>query len=79
MVTAQTAAVLYDTSLRAIYRLVEEGKIHFIETDSKVIFVCPNSAHSILPIDLDWADFKRFQAKQIKNHKIWEGNGDNYE
>lgn len=42
MLMPQTAAVLYDISTREVYRFVEEGKIHFVETDSKAIFVCPN-------------------------------------
>ncbi|MDQ4123572.1 MAG: hypothetical protein M3209_19210 [Acidobacteriota bacterium] len=42
MIMPQTAAVLYDISTREVYRLVEEGKIHFLETDSKDIFVCSN-------------------------------------
>ena len=42
MVTVQMSPVVHGISTRDVYRLVEEGEIHFVETESKVIFVCPN-------------------------------------
>jgi hypothetical protein len=49
MITAQTAALLHDISTRDIYRFVEEGKVHFTETDSKLIFVCSDFGDLIPP------------------------------
>lgn len=48
MITAQAAALLHNISTRLIYRLVEEGKIHFLETDAKIIFVCPDFSQMLL-------------------------------
>ena len=42
MISTQNAALLFDTGTREIYRLVESGKIRFVETESKIIYVCPN-------------------------------------
>lgn len=42
MFTAQSAAVFFGISTREIYRLIETGKIRFIETESKIIYICPN-------------------------------------
>ncbi len=42
MFTAQSAAFFYQISTREIYRLIETGKIRFIETVSKDIYICPN-------------------------------------
>lgn len=41
MATPQFAAILTQTTEREIYRLVETGKIHFVETDR--ILICLNS------------------------------------
>ncbi|PYS70052.1 MAG: hypothetical protein DMF69_14875 [Acidobacteria bacterium] len=43
MVTTEQAAIILDLSHRAIYQLVENGTAHFAETDTGVLFVCPNS------------------------------------
>lgn len=42
MITAQTAAVQRGISTREIYRLVEEDKITFVETEAKIVYICPN-------------------------------------
>ena len=43
LVTADEAAALTRVSSRAIYRLVEAEKLHFIETDQKLLLICFNS------------------------------------
>lgn len=40
MVSAQEAAVFFGVSSRAIYRLIEQSKIHFDETEFNQIYVC---------------------------------------
>ena len=47
--TAQVAALLHNISTRDIYRFLEDGKIHFVETDSKVIFVCSDFGDLMSP------------------------------
>lgn len=41
MATPQVAAILTHTSEREIYRLVETGEVHFVETDR--VMVCMKS------------------------------------
>ena len=41
MITPQLAAVVSKTSIREIFRLIESGRLHFMETDE--IRVCLNS------------------------------------
>ena len=43
MITAEHAAALFGINRRAIYRLVEAGCIHFMECESGVLLVCPDS------------------------------------
>jgi hypothetical protein len=38
---AATAAVRMST--RAVYRLVEEGKLHYVETENGTLYICLNS------------------------------------
>lgn len=40
LVTAERAAVLLGISRRAIYRLTEDGKVHYAETADGVLEVC---------------------------------------
>lgn len=47
MLTPEEAARVVGVSLRAIYRLVEAGRLHFRETPEGGLFVCPAS----LPAD----------------------------
>jgi excisionase family DNA binding protein len=42
LLTADEAATLAGTSLRTIYRWVEAGKLHYVESGSHIL-VCPNS------------------------------------
>ena len=54
MITPKEAAALSETSTRAIYRLIEGGGLHFIETDSGSVLVCSNS----LQVDRSRSEFK---------------------
>lgn len=48
MITAQSSAVAFSISSREIYRLIEKNKIHFVETETNEIYVCPASVNRIL-------------------------------
>ena len=43
MITAEQAREMLSATTRAIYRWVEEGLIHHMETPEGVVFVCPRS------------------------------------
>lgn len=43
MVTPERAAVLTQTPPRTIYRNVENGELHFVETDEGELFICSQS------------------------------------
>ena len=43
MLTAGEAAPLCGHSLRAIFRLIEAGLVHFLESPEGELFVCPTS------------------------------------
>ena len=43
MVAPEEAALALDVTARAIYRWVEESKIHFRESGSGILFVCLRS------------------------------------
>ena len=40
MITAEEAAALCEVSTRVIYRCLEDGAIHFIETAKGQLFIC---------------------------------------
>jgi hypothetical protein len=40
MLPLQQIALLKGISTRDIYRLIEKGEIHFVETDKREVFVC---------------------------------------
>jgi len=40
MITADEAAALRGVSTRVIYRCLEDGAIHFIETSKGQLFIC---------------------------------------
>ena len=42
MVTPDEAAALTETSARAIFRRVESGELHFVETDKGALLICRN-------------------------------------
>lgn len=48
MIPAQTSADFFGISSRLIYRWIETGKIHFIETDANEIYVCSDSINGVL-------------------------------
>ena len=43
MVTAEQAAIVLALSHRAVFQLVENGSVHFAETENGVLFVCLRS------------------------------------
>ena len=43
MISAHVSAEFFGISSREIYRLIEAGKIHFVETDRNEIYICPVS------------------------------------
>ena len=43
MVTVDEAARLASESSRSVYRLVENGQLHFAETPEGRLFICPHS------------------------------------
>ncbi len=43
LITPELAAVLSNASTRVIYRWIEDGKLHFTETDNGLLLVCRNS------------------------------------
>ena len=42
-ITPEEAAVLANVSTRTVYRWVEAGQLHFIETAKRALLICPNS------------------------------------
>lgn len=50
MLTTRTTARLLEISEREIYRLLEAGKIHFIETGQREIYVCLASVRQIFDL-----------------------------
>ena len=42
LIEPEEAAVLADVSTRTIYRRVERGQLHFVETDAGKLLICPN-------------------------------------
>ena len=49
MIAAETVASVSGFSRREIYRMVEEGKVHFLETEEGILFVCLKSLENDLP------------------------------
>ena len=43
MVTADEAAILARVNSRAIYQLIEERELHFVETPDGMVLICLNS------------------------------------
>ena len=48
MVAANEAAMMARLSARDIYRLVEAARLHFIEDQSGLLYVCSGSLQSLL-------------------------------
>ena len=43
MLTPEQAALIGNATERLIFRRIENGELHFIETDAGALFVCSNS------------------------------------
>ena len=43
MISPEDAALAAGVSVRAIYRAIEEGRIHFLESAGGALVVCPRS------------------------------------
>ena len=43
MITPEQAAALACTNIRTIYRLADEGRVHYAETAETSLMVCPKS------------------------------------
>lgn len=50
MIAAQASADFFGVSSRKIYRLIDKDKIHFVETETNKIYVCPVSIKKILDL-----------------------------
>jgi len=48
MLRPDEAAALCATSARAVYRLIENGALHFLETGDGFVLVCLNSLNGSL-------------------------------
>lgn len=48
MLPAQMSADFFGVSSRTIYRFIETGKIHFVETETNETYVCPTSVERAL-------------------------------
>lgn len=64
MVTPDQAATIVRSSVRAVNRSVEAGRVHFVETAEGRLFVCVNS------LDLG-ATETRFVAVDRARYLIW--------
>ncbi len=43
MLTAEQSAAFFKISRRDIYRSIESDAVHFIEAETGILFICPNS------------------------------------
>lgn len=43
MLSAESSAILFRVKCRRVYQLVEADAVHFVETETGVLFVCPPS------------------------------------
>jgi len=48
MIPAQITHKFFGVSSRIVYRLIETGSIHFVETEAHEIYVCPVSVERVL-------------------------------
>lgn len=49
MIAAESAASIFGFSRREVYRMVEAGKVHFLETEAGILFVCKKLLENNLP------------------------------
>lgn len=52
MMTPDEAAIVGETSTRAIYRLIESGSLHFAELENGLVLVCSNSLFNSIGVCL---------------------------
>jgi hypothetical protein len=50
MVTPEEGAILFEIPVRAIYREIEGGQLHFQETPAGSVVVCLDSLQKIVPL-----------------------------
>ncbi len=63
LLTADEAARLARLGVRAIYRIVEAGKVHFTETVGGVLICLDSLGRSL----------RQTEAQKLTNHSHWEG------
>jgi hypothetical protein len=51
MIPGQAAADFFGVSSRRIYRFIESERIHFLETETNEIYVCPASVKRVLELN----------------------------
>jgi hypothetical protein len=51
MLSPEAAAALFETTARVIFRLIEAGELHFLETVGGGLLVCRNSLESASATD----------------------------
>ena len=73
MTAAQTAADLFGVGSRVIFRLIEAGAIHFVETARNEIYVCPLSVRKILNRANEPDETRKIQ----QTNKIESNNNEN--
>ncbi|MBX7173506.1 MAG: hypothetical protein K1X72_21240 [Pyrinomonadaceae bacterium] len=49
MIAAESAASVFGFSRREVYRMVESGRIHFLETEAGILFICQKSLENNSP------------------------------
>jgi len=49
MLAVESLAALLGISRRAVYRAIETGTVHFVETEAGAVMICGASAAAILP------------------------------
>ncbi|MBI1763673.1 MAG: helix-turn-helix domain-containing protein [Acidobacteria bacterium] len=55
LLTPEEAAALAGVSVRAVYRWVETGQMHYLETSDNQLFVCPSSFPPLIEASLKGA------------------------
>ena len=69
MLAAEAAAVLFGVKCRLVYRIVEAGAAHFVETETGAMFVCPPSLDAAIGNidDAPSAEIVKLLADSAKN------------
>jgi hypothetical protein len=69
MLLPEHAAVLSNTTPREIYRRVENGEVHFVETREGDLFICCRTITSIKPAEAMRCDRERLGAQEMITNK----------